>query len=75
MGIDLKRLGHKLFKPFSRLTTQAEGKGIGLHLVRSMIEKNGGRIEVESVVNGGTRFRCYLHEYQLPEQENAAFNQ
>ncbi len=67
MGIDLDRQGHKLFRPFSRLTTQAEGKGIGLHLIRSMIEKNGGRIEAESVVGSGTIFRCYLKEYNGQE--------
>jgi PAS domain S-box-containing protein len=67
MGIDLDRQGHKLFRPFSRLTTQAEGKGIGLHLIRSMIEKNGGRIEAESDVGSGTIFRCWLKEYNGQE--------
>lgn len=62
-GIDLEKMRHKLFKPFMRLTTKAEGKGIGLHLVKNMVERNGGRIEVESGVNDGTIFTCYLKEY------------
>ncbi|AHM62965.1 signal transduction histidine kinase with CheB and CheR activity [Flammeovirgaceae bacterium 311] len=62
-GMDLKRLGNDLFKPFSRLTKEGEGKGIGLHIVKNMIEKNGGRIEVDSIPDFGTSFYCYLQEY------------
>jgi signal transduction histidine kinase len=54
---------HKLFKPFMRLTKKAEGKGMGLYLVKNMIERNGGRIEVESTINNGTTFTCYLKKY------------
>jgi signal transduction histidine kinase len=28
-----------------------------------MVERDGGRIEVESMVNDGTVFTCYLREY------------
>jgi two-component system CheB/CheR fusion protein len=62
-GMDLKRLGKDLFKPFSRLTKEGEGKGIGLHIVKNMIEKNGGRIVVDSMPDFGTTFYCYLREY------------
>lgn len=60
IGIDLERHKDNIFKPFRRLTQQAEGKGIGLNLIKTMIEKNGGRIEVESVPDEGTTFYCYL---------------
>lgn len=62
-GIDLSRQGHKLFRPFSRLTTQGDGKGLGLHLVKNMVEKNGGKIAVESTSGRGTTFTVYLKEY------------
>lgn len=62
-GMDLKLQGKSLFKPFSRLTKEGEGKGIGLHIVKNMIEKNGGSIEVDSVSDFGTSFFCYLKEY------------
>lgn len=64
-GMDLEKNGDKLFKPFSRLTNKVEGKGIGLHLIRNMIEKNGGKIEVTSEIGKGTTFTCYLKEYEL----------
>jgi nitrogen-specific signal transduction histidine kinase len=43
VGIDLPRQGHKLFQPFSRLTTRGDGKGLGLYLIKNMVEKNGGK--------------------------------
>ncbi|HEX8428799.1 PAS domain-containing sensor histidine kinase [Hymenobacter sp.] len=64
IGIDLPNLRHKLFMPFSRLTSQAEGKGIGLHLVNNIVQKNGGRIQVESTPDVGTTFTCFLKEYE-----------
>lgn len=63
IGIDLKLHGHKLFKPFKRFSRQAEGTGVGLHLIKSMVEKNGGRIEVDSIPGKGTTFTCYLVSY------------
>lgn len=63
-GIDLERYHEKLFKPFERLNRQASGQGIGMHLVKTMVEKNGGRIEVESKPNRGTTFHIYLHTYE-----------
>ena len=62
-GMDLKRRGRDLFKPFSRLTQHGEGKGIGLHIVKNMIEKNGGSIDLDSEPEFGTSFYCYLREY------------
>ncbi len=63
MGIDLKRYKNDLFKPFRRLTTKGEGKGIGLNLVKSFVEKNGGDIMVESKKGVGTKFLIYLKPY------------
>ena len=63
IGIDLRQIQPNLFKPFKRFTSQAEGSGIGLHLIKSMIERNGGYIEVESTPDIGTRFNCFLVPY------------
>lgn len=62
-GIDLAKNGAQLFTPFTRFNTDQEGKGIGLYIVKKMIEKNGGKIEVESEVGNGTTFSVYLREY------------
>ena len=59
----LDKFKDKLFKPFERLTKQANGKGIGMHLVKTMVEKNGGYLEVESQPEQSTTFKAYLRTY------------
>lgn len=44
----------KIFEPF--YTTKNEGTGLGLYIVKQLVEKNGGRIKVESELRRGTRF-------------------
>lgn len=63
MGIDLKRNREKIFRPFSRFSDKQSGKGIGLHLVKTIVEKNGGFIEIESELGQGTTFKMHLSEY------------
>ncbi|NDK54888.1 CHASE domain-containing protein [Pontibacter fetidus] len=53
---------HKLFSMFKRLHTHVEGTGIGLYIVKRIIENNGGRIKVESELGKGTTFRVYFKE-------------
>ncbi len=57
VGIDLHRKGSMLFGLYKRFHTElAEGKGIGLFMVKTHIESLGGTISVASEVNKGTRF-------------------
>lgn len=61
-GID-PRHAHKIFDLFEQLETHAEGTGIGLTLVKRIIEVHGGRIWVESAGAGagvGARFCVVL---------------
>ena len=39
-----------------------QAKGLGLHLVRSMVEKTGGKIEVDSEEGRGSRFYVYFKD-------------
>ena len=56
LGIDADHLP-KVFLAFQRLhPTVAPGEGIGLPLVRRMVERHGGRIWVESEVGQGSTF-------------------
>ncbi|MFW5760962.1 MAG: sensor histidine kinase, partial [Cyclobacteriaceae bacterium] len=64
IGIDLEKHKDQLFSPFKRLSPKkAEGTGVGLYIIKSIIEKNWGYIEVESTPGEGTTFYCYLREY------------
>jgi PAS domain S-box-containing protein len=69
IGIDLEKNKENLFKPFKRFTQQQEGKGIGLHLIKSIVEKNGGKIKVESELDKGSTFTVYLREYERDSDE------
>ena len=47
----------RLFAPFTRLDkTRAEGHGLGLSIVKRMVEKLGGEVGVTSVMGQGTVF-------------------
>lgn len=50
----------KLFTMFKRMHTHVEGSGIGLYIVKRIIENNGGRIDVESEQGRGTTFSVYF---------------
>ncbi len=57
LGIDLAKNRDKMFTIFKRFHDNVEGAGIGLYMVKRMIEKNNGKIEVESKVDKGTTFK------------------
>ncbi|GAB4240678.1 MAG: hypothetical protein Tsb0034_17260 [Ekhidna sp.] len=62
VGIDMKRYGEKLFQLGSRFHAgMDEGHGMGLYITKQQIEAIGGRVEVESEVNKGTKFKVYLN--------------
>ena len=48
----------KIFAPF--FTTKARGTGLGLAVVRKVIDRHRGRVDVESVVGQGTTFKLFL---------------
>ena len=49
-----------IFILFKRLHNHVEGSGVGLFIVKRMMDNVGGRVEVESEVNAGTTFRLYF---------------
>jgi len=62
IGMDLSKHINKLFQPFKRLTDQGTGSGLGLSIVKRMIEKDQGYLEVFSEPDVGTEFKAYLKE-------------
>ena len=58
-GISPERMGN-LFQPFFTTKTPEEGNGLGLYLVRLLIQKNGGRVSASSFNGCGTTFTLEL---------------
>lgn len=66
LGIDLEKNGSKLFGLYKRFhTNAAEGKGMGLFMVKTQVETLGGKITVNSKVNVGTEFTL---EFEVPDE-------
>ena len=66
-GLDPEQLQH-LFEPFNRLGREAdgiEGTGIGLAIVKTLVERMDGRITVESRPGEGSVFEVWLPAAQV----------
>jgi two-component system NtrC family sensor kinase len=64
-GIPREHL-QKIFDPFFSTKVSSDGTGLGLSISYRIIQNHGGRIEVESEVGRGSRFRVIL-----PSLENS----
>jgi signal transduction histidine kinase len=75
---DLPHIFERFYQGSPRASGEAldqTGVGLGLYLVRGLVDQMGGRITVQSEVNRGSRFTIYLHEWpsdrvELLEKEN-----
>lgn len=59
LGIDMEQRD-RMFSMFQRLHSHVEGTGVGLYIVKSMLENAGGKIEVESEVGVGSTFKVFF---------------
>ena len=56
----IDRLGEAFFQASGAMDRPHEGSGLGLSVVRGLVELHGGRMAIESVVDRGTRVSIHL---------------
>ncbi len=72
IGIDKDKLEH-IFTPYYQITSSKQniqGVGMGLSIIKKIIESINGHIEVESQVGYGTTFKIYFNEYKPKKEDN-----
>ena len=65
IGMD-PETANKIFDPFFS-TKGDQGSGLGLSVTYAIVQRHGGRFEVDSARNRGTRIRVYLEEAHISE--------
>lgn len=69
LGMDLNKDGDRLFKMFARLHDHVEGTGIGLYIVRKIVDYYDGSIHVESSIDHGTTFTIQFGKAAICRQD------
>ncbi|MCR5882939.1 PAS domain-containing protein [Rhizobacter sp. J219] len=67
-GMTRQQMAH-LFEPFNRLGVEREGiegAGVGLSVVKALVERMGGSVRVESTPGVGSRFQVHLPRHVGP---------
>ena len=60
LGFDEEMGKNKIFGLFKRMHSHPDGLGVGLYIVKTIVNSHGGYIEVSSEPNIGTEFKLYL---------------
>jgi PAS domain S-box-containing protein len=60
LGIDLEKYGRKLFGMYKTFHTNKDSRGIGLYITKNQVEAMRGKIEVESKLGEGTKFKVFF---------------
>jgi len=62
MGMDLNDSNNKIFELFNRIdsTKMVKGTGVGLFMIKKIINRHNGTVKIESEINKGTKFLITL---------------
>jgi signal transduction histidine kinase len=63
---------HRIFRPFwrgDRAGDRSGGSGLGLHIVKGLVEAHGGTVDVDEAPGGGARFRVLFPAGAAPYRD------
>ena len=66
---NLDTIFNRFFQENKNLSRNAEGRGIGLTIIKSLVELHGGNISVESEINKGSIFKVELLARTIENQK------
>jgi PAS domain S-box-containing protein len=61
LGLSIQQQ-QQVFSMFKRVHAHVEGSGVGLYIVKRIIENAGGSVELSSELNKGSEFRVYFRQ-------------
>ena len=64
LGFEAEKHKDKMMNPFTRLHTHVEGSGLGMYIIKTIVDYHQGEIDVKSAPNKGTTFTIYLNAGQ-----------
>ena len=64
---ELPRIYDRFFRSSREYANKVGGTGLGLAIVKALVERHGGAIEVDSVIDSGTCFRVILPTHPSDE--------
>jgi signal transduction histidine kinase len=67
--MDKKTLA-QVFRPFFTTKTRSRGTGLGLTMVRSVVQQRGGEVEIESELGKGTRVTIRMPRIEVSGESN-----
>ena len=73
MGIPENKL-EQIFEKFTRIEEKVAGSGIGLYLVKKIVDNLQGKISVHSTVGEGSEFKIYLKSSSKLSYSASTFN-
>lgn len=56
LGIDLEKYGNKIFRVRTSFHRGAAGRGVGLFMIKTIVESMGGSVTLTSMIDKGTTF-------------------
>jgi signal transduction histidine kinase len=66
-----EELRERIFEPFFTTKPVGQGTGLGLSISHGIVERHGGRMEVNCPEEGGTHFRIELPRVATPREQAA----